>query len=178
MNDYKNFCEYSYVPESGARLKVAQIGLVCLYTAFTLLYLIIFWGLFRALALVIMLPFILLAIIKVTWKYTDKEYEILVEAGEMTVAAIYGGVTRRVKKRIYIPEMTLIAKYTESRVAMVKGGGVSEVSNYGGSTDGENSFVCVYPDTKQGKKCAVIIDTNDELRRILRLCNPAAFQRE
>lgn len=177
MNDYKNFCEYAYAPEAGGKGVATRIILLTGYTLFTLIYFVIFGLILPSTALLIMLPFIVIAIIRITWKYVNKEYEILIEAGEMTVAVIYGGVKRRTKKRVYIPEMTLIARYTKERAAMIKNGRIDEVADFSASSDSEDSFICVYPDTKRGKKHAVIIETNDEMRRVLHLCNPTAFER-
>ncbi len=177
MNDYKNFYEYTYRPEGGVKLSLLKIGLISLYTVFTLIYLLIFGLLFRAAALLILFPFLLFAIIKFSYKYTDKEYEILVEAGEMTVAVIYGAVRRRTKKEISLPEATLIARYTDSRMAMVTGGNIAEVSDFSGKSDSEDNFIVVYPDSKTGRKHAIIIETDEELRRVLRICNPSAFER-
>lgn len=177
MNDYKNFYEYAYKPESGAKITLLKVGLISLYTVFTLVYLFIFGVLITATALLVLFPFLLFAIIKFSYKYTDREYEILVEAGEMTVAVIYGSVRRRTKKEISLPEATLIARYTDSRKAMVTGGNIAEVSDFSGKADSEENFIVVYPDSKHGKKNAIIIETDEELRRVLRICNPSAFER-
>lgn len=175
MNDYKNFCEYSFIPENNSKQKIVKIALCCLYTVFAFVYLFIFGVILKSLALIILLPFLVFALVKVTWKYVNKEYEILVEAGEMTVAVIYGASKRRTKKRIYIPDMTLIEKYNERHDAMINSGKISDVESYIISPESSWLWICVYPDVKRGKKHAVIIDTNEELIRILRLCNPVAF---
>lgn len=177
MNDYKNFYEYTYRPGNGVKSTLLKVALISLYTVFTLVYLVIFGLLFRAVALLVLFPFLLFAIIKFSYKYTDREYEISVEAGEMTVAVIYGSVRRRTKKQVSLPEATLIAKYTESRKAMVNGGSIAEVANFVGDEGSEDNFIIVYPDSRRGKKNAILIETDEELRRVLRICNPSAFER-
>ncbi len=177
MNDYKNFYEYTYKPEGGIKLTLLKASLIALYTVFTIVYLLIFGVLITAIALLVLFPFLLFAIIKFSYKYTDREYEISVEAGEMTVAVIYGAVRRRTKKQVSVPDMTLIARYTENRKAMVSGGNIAEVFSFVGTPDSEDNFICVYPDSKSGRKHAIIIETDEELRRVLRICNPSAFER-
>ena len=175
MNDYKNFCEYVATPKLTPGRLAARIILMIVYTAFVAVYSLIFWLMLGLWPLMILLPFIMYAAIRITWKYTVVEYEYSIEAGELRVAAIYNGSARRTKLRTSIPEMTLISPYTaESSVALNKGD-IAEVKNYAASGDGESAYLCIYPDKKRGKKCAVIIETTPEAERILRFCNPTAF---
>ena len=174
MNDYKNFTEYVVRPEPTAKNTLARVMVICAYSVFTAVYLFIFWVLLQGLALVILLPFLLFAIIKLTWRFVCVEYEYSIEAGELTVAAIYGGATRRVKCRVYLPEATLIAPYDASRERMLEKDDISTVKRFA-SEDSESAYVCVYPDKKHGKKRALVFETNAEAQRILRLCNPVAF---
>lgn len=174
MNDYKNFTEYVVRKNPTAKNTLARILLICAYTMFSAVYLFIFWAILRGIALVILLPFLLFAIFKLTWRFTCVEYEYAIEAGELVVAAIYGGATRRVKCRVYLPEATLIAPYDGTREQMLAKNDISDVKRFA-NADSEDAYVCVYPDAKHGKKCALIFETNAEAQRILRLCNPVAF---
>lgn len=174
MNDYKNFTEYVVRPEDTAKTKLLRVFLICAYTIFSAVYLFVFWAILEGIALVLLLPFLLFAIYKLTWRFTRVEYEYAIEAGELTVAAIYGGATRRVKCRVYLPEATLIVPYDSTREQMLAKNDISEVKRFA-NEDSESAYVCVYPDAKHGKKCALIFETNAEAQRILRLCNPVAF---
>ncbi len=174
MNDYKNFTEYVVRPEPTAKNTLARVMLICAYSVFTAAYLFIFWVLLQGLALVILLPFLLFAIVKLTWRFVCVEYEYAIEAGELTVAAIYGGATRRVKCRVQLTEATLIAPYDGARKQMLTNGDISQVKRFA-NEDSESAYVCVYPDNKRGEKRALIFETNAEAQRILRLCNPVAF---
>ena len=177
MNDYKNFCEYSTRPEITGKTVLIKALLLILYTLFCLVYLWIFGLNFRAWALIIMLPFIMYAIIKITWRRTDVQYEFLIEAGELSIAKIYGNSSRRVKAKAYIPEMTLIAPYAGEGERALSARDIVSVKNYAASKNSEGAWVCVYPDRDKGKKHALIIETNEEMRRILHLCNPSATVR-
>lgn len=174
MNDYKNFTEYVVRLEPTTKNTLARVMLICAYSIFSAVYLFIFWLVLEGLALVILLPFLLFAIVKLTWRFTCVEYEYAIEAGELTVAAIYGGSTRRVKCRVYLPEATLIAPYDAAREQMLATGDISRVKCFA-NEGSESAYVCVYPDRKHGKKYALIFETNAEAQRILRLCNPVAF---
>ena len=176
MNDYKNFCEYVVRPQASAGVKAAKVLLVTGYTIFTLLYLWIFGLNFRSWAMCILLPFILFAIIRVSWRYTSVEYEYTIEAGELAVAAIYSGAARRTRIRMQVPEMTVIAPYNEQSARWTEAPDIVGTMIFA-DPDSPDAYLCVAPDPSKGKKRAVVIETNEEKRRILRLCNPAAFRK-
>ncbi len=176
MSDYKNFCEYSVCPAKTGKLILARVLLMIFYVAFTLVYLWVFALNFRAFAIAMLLPFIMYAIIKLTWRLTVVEYDFAIEAGELTVAKIYAGSARRVKARAYIPDMTLIAPKNKDSQRVLSASDIVSVKDFSAHEDSETAFVCVYPD-RAGKKLALIIETNEEMRRILHLCNPSAFVR-
>lgn len=175
MNDYKNFCEYTVRPKLTSSRKLARVLLIALYTVLVTVYTVIFWLMLGLWTLMILLPFIMYAIIKFTWKFTDVEYEYAMEAGELSVAYIYSGIARHVKCRADITEMTLITPYNEHSMHMLDKNDILEVKYYIASEESEDAYMCVLPDKKRGKKRAVIIETTPEARRILRLCNPSAF---
>lgn len=175
MNDYRNFTEYVVKPEMTAKTKLLRVFLICAYTLFSTVYLWIFWLNFRALALLIMLPFLLFAIVKLTWRFTSVEYEFLIEAGELTVAVIYGGATRRVRCRIELPKATLIAQYDIERARMLDRGDIENVKRFTARDNSDSAYVCIYPEKKGSKKSALIFDTTPEAQRIMRICNPHAF---
>ncbi len=175
MNDYKNFCEYIAAAEMTPKKLLARVFLMLFYTVFVAVYTFAFLLILGLWELMLLLPFIMLAMIRLTWKYTVVEYEYSIEAGELRVAAIYNKTSRRVKLRVSVPEMTLIAPYDEHSRNMLERGDIDEVKDYSASKDSESVYVCIYPDKKRGKKRAVIIETTPEAQRILRLCNPTAF---
>ena len=175
MNDYRNFTEYVVKPEVTSKVKFARVLLVTAYTLFTAMYLFIFWILLQGLAFLILLPFLLFAIIKLTWRFTCVEYEYIIEAGELTVAVIYGGSARRVKCRISLPDVTLIAPLDNESERILTSPDISDVKRYCGSENSDNTYISVYPVKNGSKKRALIFDTTAEAQRILRICNPSAF---
>lgn len=175
MNDYRNFTEYVVKPEMTSKIKLARVLLITAYTVFTAVYLFIFWGLLQGLALLILLPFILFAIVKLTWRFTCPEYEYIIEAGELSVAVIYGGAARRVKCRVNLPDATLIAPFDKERERVLNSPDISNVKRYCAAENSENAYICIYPTKNGSKKCALVFDTTPEAQRIMRICNPSAF---
>ena len=175
MNDYKNFCEYSVRPEPDGRTRTLKLLLMLAYTLITAGYIFLFWVILRAWQLLILLPFIMYALIILTWRFVRVEYEYAIEAGVLTVAKIFDGRSRRVKLKIELPECTLIAPRAESGGRALEARDIASVRDFSASPGSADAWVLVCPDRSGGKKSAAIIETNAEMRRILRLCNPSAY---
>ncbi len=173
MNDYKNFCEYVTKPKPTSAMIVIKSLLIMMYALFGMLYLWFFCLNLRSLAMLILFPFLMFAMIRVTWRLVQIEYEFAVEAGELKVAVILGGAARRTKCRVQISDMSLIAP---EATANVKVDDFTECRRYA-DEGSENAYLCVFPDKAAGKKRAIVIETNEEMRRILRLGNPSVFRK-
>lgn len=174
MNEHKSFTEYVVRPSDTPKIRFWRVALITIYTVFSAAYLFVFGLLFHAIALVVLYPFLLYALIKLTWRFVRVEYEYAIEAGMLTVAAIYGGATRRVKCRVELSDATLIAPYDESRKNILYKEKISEVKRYAEPESG-SAFVCIYEDKKHERRCAVIFEVTDEAKRLLRLANPGAY---
>lgn len=125
--------------------------------------------------LLILLPFIMYAIINLTWRRVRVEYEFSIAAGELTIAKIFDGRSRRVKLTLTIADMTLITPLNSSTRRQLEAPDITSVRDYSISADSESAWLTISPDRASGKKRAVIIETNAEMQRIMRLCNPSAF---
>lgn len=176
MTENKTHYEYVYRPEPSVKMTAARILLITMYSVFCAMYIILFWISLQSLALLILLPFIMFAMIRMTWRLVNTEYEVSVEAGELTVAVIYGKAARRVKFRYTVREMTVITAYDKAHVHLYSGNDISDTRCFGKSADSENAIVCVCPDVKKNSRKAVVFEGDDEMRRILRLSNPSAVK--
>ncbi len=175
MNDYKNFCEYTVRPEGNGGRMTLKILLTAVYTLLTLVCVFLFWFVLRSWALLILYPFVLFALVSLTWRYVNVEYEFAVEAGNFTVAFVYDGRSRRVKFNADLSQMTLLAPRGERSLALTKAPDIAKCSDFSASPDSPDAWVGVLSDGKGGK-CAVIFETNEEMRRLLRFFNPAAVR--
>jgi hypothetical protein len=174
MNDYNNFCEYVVKPAPHLKNRLLKLFLLSMYTLLTAAYIFIFWLVLRIWQPLILFPFIMYALINITWKYVLVEYEYIIEAGELSISKIYDGRARRTALTVGISDMTLITKLTDSSRQKLNSPDVTEVSDFSVSGEKE-AYLALYADKKSGKKRAVIFNVNDEMRRILRLGNPSAF---
>ena len=167
MNDYRNFCEFAKKPDDSAKVRTLRIALMSVYTVVTLAYIVFFYIILRQWQLLLLLPFIMYALIALTWRFTKPEYEYSIEAGELTVAVIYGGRSRRVK---CTADLTKATRVSEFQPGLANSRDVSEVKDF--SAGGE--VWCVFMPDDNGKKRLIVISVNDEMKRIMKLCNPSA----
>ena len=167
MNDYRNFCEFAKKPEASGKTRALRAILMALYTAITLAYIVFFYIILRQWQLLLLLPFIMYALIVLTWRFTKPEFEYSIEAGELTIAVIYGGRSRRVKCSV---DLTKATRISEFRQGLANSRDVSSVRDF--SAGGE--VWCVFiPD--DSKKQLIVFSVNDEMKRIMKLCNPSAM---
>jgi len=175
MSENKNYCEYIYRPEKTAKMTAARIALLAMYTVFCTLYILLFWLTVQSLALLILLPFLMFAMIRMTWRLVNTEYEVSVEAGELAVAVIYGKAGRKTKFRFTIREMMAIVPYDKEHAHIFEAKNITDTKLYGKSLGSENALVCICPDIKKSAVIAVVFEADDEVKRLLRLSNPSAY---
>lgn len=176
MNEHKSFCEYIVTPETGAKGMLLRVVLMLIYALVAAGYTFFFWILLRQWQPLILLPFIIYALINITWRFVMVEYEFAVEAGELTVAKIYGKKARRKKFSADISDFTVIRPLdNESR--KLADAPDTELLDFSAHPDSEDRMICVLPEKRTGKKKAVIIETDEDMRRLMRLSNPSAFSR-
>lgn len=166
LNEYRNFCEFVKKPDKPKR-SLRSILIIC-YTLITLAYIVFFYLMLKQWQLLILLPFLMYAIIALSWKYTDPEYEYAIEAGLLTVSVIYGGKTRRVKARADLTKALRISPFEERLTAGREVASVKELSA------GGEVWCIMLPDSDRGRKSALVVSVDDNMKRIMKLCNPSA----
>lgn len=176
MNEHKSFCEYIVTPETGAKGMLLRVALMLIYALVAAGYTFFFWILLRQWQPLILLPFIIYALINLTWRFVMVEYEFDVEAGELTVAKIYGKKTRRKKFSADISEFSVI-RPLDGDSRRLADAPDTELLDFSARPDSVDRLICVLPEKKTGKKKAVIIETDEDTRRLMRLSNPSAFSR-
>ena len=176
MNEHKSFCEYVVTPVTGTRGMLLKVVLMVVYALVAAGYTFFFWILLGQWQPLILLPFIIYALINLTWRFTMVELEFDVEAGELTVAKIYGKKTRRKKFSADISEFSVIRPLDDSSRKLGEAPD-TELLDFSASPDSEDRMICVLPEKRTGKKKAVIIETDEDMRRLMRLSNPSAFAR-
>jgi len=176
MSEQKYYCEYTYKTAPSVKKNLAKAMLVTMYALFTLLYLFLFWFTVKSIAMLALLPFIMFAMIRVTWRLVKTEYEISVEAGELKISTIYAKAGRRTGFRYDVREMSVITPYDEAHAHLFSQNDTTVTKIFAGESEELTAYVCVCPDIKKNMKTLVVFMCSEEMKKLLRLSNPSAFK--
>ena len=157
-------------------MKIKLIGflLMFFYTALTFGYIFLFWIKLGQWQPLILLPFIIIALINLTWKYVRVEYEFSAEVGVLTISEIYDGRSRRQKLALEVSEIEEAGRCDESARERLSARGLERIRDFSQSPDSAGAWYAVWRD-KNNVRQAVIFESDDELLRLLRLWNPSVF---
>lgn len=174
MNDYKNHHDYVVRPNPSMKIKLIGFLLMFFYTALTFGYIFLFWIKLGQWQPLILLPFIIIALINLTWKYVRVEYEFSAEVGVLTISEIYDGRSRRQKLALEVSEIEEAGRCDESARERLSARGLERIRDFSQSPDSAGAWYAVWRD-KNNVRQAVIFESDDELLRLLRLWNPSVF---
>lgn len=157
-------------------MKIKLIGflLMFFYTALTFGYIFLFWIKLGQWQPLILLPFIIIALINLTWKYVRVEYEFTAEVGVLTISEIYDGRSRRQKLALEVSEIEEAGRFNDYERERLNQRGLEKIRDFSQSPDSAGAWYAVWRD-KNNEHQAVIFESDDELLRLLRLWNPSVF---
>ena len=174
MNDYKNHHDYVVRPNPNMKIKLTGFLLLFFYTALTFGYIFLFWIKLGQWQPLILLPFIIIALINLTWKYVRVEYEFSAEVGVLTISEIYDGRSRRQKLELEVAGIEEAGRCDDSARERLSARGLERIRDFSQSPDSAGAWYAIYRD-KNNCRCAVIFEADDELLRLLRLWNQSVF---
>lgn len=171
MNEYLT---YEHVVKKKRRaLRVAAI----------VTYVVFFAGLttlllgFRAPALLFALPVLITsALIALTWKYVSVEYEYSLTGGEMTLAIIYGGRSRRELARLNIKSLTAVAPLEEEYIARAKHYAPEETFDLTADLQNPDVYYALF-ETEKKRRGILYFEATDRALGILQYYNPTVVTR-
>lgn len=167
----------SILPKPDKKLKTRKLLLILLYVGFVGL-----WGIalavlqtyamyIAALSLVT-----LLILIFFTWRYAKVEYEMTVHMGQLGLAVIYGGLTRKDLLSCRVQDLKVIAPYeTEAQKAEADGFAADKKYVMLSGADDKPVWYAIYA-PENGEKVVMIFDTEEKLRKMLKYYGGEAFK--
>ena len=112
MNEFETY-EYVVTQKKSGALILRRIILIAVYVAFVAAMPLLAMLTRIGAPLVALMPFGLVLLIFLTWRYTQVEFEYSVTSGEVTVSKIFGGKSRRVIAQFRIRDCRMIAPATD-----------------------------------------------------------------
>ena len=156
------------------KIKLIVFLLMFFYTALTFGYIFLFWIKLGQWQPLILLPFIIIALINLTWKYVRVEYEFSAEVGVLTISEIYDGRSRRQKLALEVSEIEEAGRCDDSARERLSARELERIRDFSQSPNSTGAWYAVWRD-KNNERQSVIFEADDELLRLLRLWNPSVF---
>ena len=164
----------SILPKPDKKIRRRKLLMILLYVGFVGLWAIALAVLKTYAMYVAALSLVsLLILIFFTWRYVKVEYEISVHMGQLNVAAIYGGLTRKELFNCRVKDMMTIAPYaTEAQKAEADGFAADRrlvmLSGTDETVGGEKQIWYAIYAPENGEKTVLLFDTEEKLRKLLK----------
>lgn len=167
--------EYAVSEAKSGTLRAKKVALIAAYALWGLLLLAI-GALTRLLVpLIALVPLSIWIFAFLTWRYTQVEYEYSFFSGQLTVARILGGRTRRTVAEITIRELSQVFPYTEENLQRAERYGAEETLFAASGTEATDLYIALWQDRETEKKCMLCFNANEKAIKILRYYNAAAL---
>lgn len=159
----------SILPKPDKRLKTRKLLLILLYVGFVGLWAVALAVLQTYAMYIAALSLVsLLILIFFTWRYAKVEYEVTVHMGQLGVAIIYGGLTRKDLLSCRVQDLKIIAPY-ETDAQKADADSFEAEKRYvmvSGASDKLVWYAIYAPES--GEKTVLVFDTEEKLRKMLK----------
>ena len=176
MNDFSTYERFIQQKNTG-KIIGKKIAMILLYLCWIGIFLWImgFWGIHPAILLLI--PISTGALILLTWKYVQVEFEYVIVGGSFQVTKIYGKRKRKLLLEIELKDALLIAPYTEGSMERAERLSPEETVMAISSADSDTIWLLVYEEDEKETRVLLFFEADDTTIRLLRRNNPHATVR-
>jgi len=101
-----------------------------------------------------------------THRFISFEYEYVIVGGEMTVDIIYGGKSRKTVTEIDLKDVRLCLPCTEENKDAICAAEYEKLYDISSSKDSDSAYFLLWEE--EGKKKALLFDTNEKAREMLK----------
>ncbi len=167
----------SILPKPDKKLKRRKMLLILGYIGFLGLWGVAF-ALFTAIAAILgtFSLISLLVLVFFTWRYVKPEYEITIHMGNLNVAVIFGGITRKELFNCRVQDLKVISRYqTDEQKAEADGFEADRKLVMLSEEPDKEVFYAIYA-PEEGEKTVLIFDTEEKLRKMLKYYGGEAFR--
>lgn len=170
----EEFLTYEHVVKKTRRgLRIAAIIAYIVFFAGTTVLLL---GFRAPTVLLVLPPLVTLALIGMTWRYLSVEYEYSMTGGEMTLARIFGGRSRRVLARLDIRNLVAVAPFDGEYIERAKRYAPEETLDFTTDLQSPTVYYALY-ETEKKRRGILYFEATDRALGILRYYNPTAVTR-
>ena len=165
--------EYAVAEAKNKALKLRKTLLILGY----IVYVVVFFAIFVSIN-IFMCAFVLIssiAVVWLTWRFTQIEYEYSFFAGELTVNRILGNRTRKNLTKVRIQAFSAVFPATELNQSKIEAFAAEKTIFAASEAKAENLWVALWEDAESGKRQALYFEPNEKAIKILKYYNASAM---
>ena len=165
--------EYAVAEAKNKALKLRKTLLILGY----IVYVVVFFAIFVSIN-IFMCAFVLIssiAVVWLTWRFTQIEYEYSFFAGELTVNRILGNRTRKNLTKVRIQAFSAVFPATELNQSKIEAFAAEKTIFAASEAKAENLWVALWEDAESGKRMALYFEPNEKAIKILKYYNASAM---
>ena len=165
--------EYAVAEAKNKALKLRKTLLILGY----IVYVVVFFAIFVSIN-IFMCAFVLIssiAVVWLTWRFTQIEYEYSFFAGELTVNRILGNRTRKNLTKVRIQAFSAVFAATELNQSKIEAFAAEKTIFAASEATAENLWVALWEDAESGKRMALYFEPNEKAIKILKYYNASAI---
>ena len=165
--------EYAVAEAKNKALKLRKTLLILGY----IVYVVVFFAIFVSIN-IFMCAFVLIssiAVVWLTWRFTQIEYEYSFFAGELTVNRILGNRTRKNLTKVRIQAFSAVFAATELNQSKIEAFAAEKTIFAASEAKAENLWVALWEDAESGKRMALYFEPNEKAIKILKYYNASAM---
>ena len=165
--------EYAVAEAKNKALKLRKTLLILGY----IVYVVVFFAIFVSIN-IFMCAFVLIssiAVVWLTWRFTQIEYEYSFFAGELTVNRILGNRTRKNLTKVRIQAFSAVFAATELNQSKIEAFAAEKTIFAASEATAENLWVALWEDAESGKRMALYFEPNEKAIKILKYYNASAM---
>ena len=163
---------YEYAVRQKSTVAVKRVTLIVGYVLWAVALLLLGVKIKLILPLLALTPLSLWAIVFLTWRWTQVDYEFSYFAGTLTVSRILGGRSRKVLAEIPLRDLISVRPCTEETAARAEATTTERPLFAISSTDAEGIYIALWNDDDARR--ILYFEPTDKALRIIRSCNFSA----
>ncbi len=171
MNEFQTYEIITHQKNEG-QFVAKRICFIFLYIAFVVAWLVFGLKTRILVPLMALIPLTSWALVFLTWRFVNIDYECSMTAGVITFSKIYGGRSRKTVFETTIKSMQLIAPYNDKYRAQIERYSPKTEYSALSSTKASNAYFALFENEKE-EKCIFLFEADDKCLRIFRFYNPA-----
>lgn len=165
--------EYTVAEKKTPRLLFKRLTLLALYVLWAAVFLLAGMWIKLIVPFLALVPLSLWMLVFFTWRLTQVEYEYSFFSGELTVARVLGGRTRKVLCKVPLRQLSDVLPYENDYIQKIKNFSAERTVFAASDESAPDLYALLWKDEK-GTRTALFLELNEKAIKIMRYYNMSA----